>query len=102
MDPLSEVLSLRMLKTYVSSGFEVNPGTGLEFQRHKGIKCYAVISCSCWVSVEGVANWVFISAGDCVFLPCGLPFCLATDLSAPRVNFTQEHAERKPGDALIH
>ena len=102
MDPLSEVLSLLKLKTYISGGFQVDAGTGLEFQRHKGIKCYAVISGTCWISVEGVPDAVLIRAGDCVLLPGGLPFCLATDLSAPRVNFTRELAERKPSDALVH
>jgi len=101
MDPLSEVLSLLKLKTYVSGGFQVDAGTGLEFQRHKGIKCYAVLSGTCWVSVEGVPDAVLLRAGDCVLLPGGLPFCLATDLSAPRVNFDPALAERKPGDALV-
>lgn len=101
MDPLSEVLSLLKLKTYISGGFQVDAGTGLEFQRQKGIKCYAVISGTCWVSVEGVPSAVLIRAGDCVLLPCGLPFYLATDLSAPRVNFTPELAERRPSDALV-
>lgn len=101
MDPLSEVLSLLKLKTYVSGGFSVDAGTGLQFQRHMGIKCYAVVSGSCWLSVEGVPDAVLIRAGDCVLLPGGLPFCLAPDLSAPRVPFTQELAEGKPGDALV-
>jgi hypothetical protein len=35
MDPLSDVLSLLKLKTYISGGFQVASGTGLEFQRHK-------------------------------------------------------------------
>jgi AraC-like DNA-binding protein len=102
MDPLSEVLSLLKLKTFVSGGFEVDAGRGFEFQSHEGIKCYAVVSGSCWVSVEGVPDAVLIRAGDCVLLPHGLPFCLARDLSAPRVNFIPEFAERKPGDALVH
>lgn len=101
MDPLSDVLSLLKLKTYVSGGFHVDAGTGLDFHRHQGIKCYAVISGTCWVSVEGVPDAVLIRAGDCVLLAGGLPFCLATDLSAPRVNFDPALAERKPGDALI-
>ena len=68
MDPLSEVLSLLKLQTYVSGGFGVEAGTGLEFPRHKGIKCYAVISNSCWVAVEGVPDAVRLKAGDCFIL----------------------------------
>jgi hypothetical protein len=90
MDPLSEVLSLLKLQTYVSGGFGVEAGTGLEFPRHKGIKCYAVISNSCWVAIEGVPDAVRLKAGDCFILPRGLPFCVATDLSGPRARSIPE------------
>lgn len=100
MDPLSEVLSLLKLQTYVSGGFGVEAGTGLEFPRHKGIKCYAVISNSCWVAVEGVPDAVPLKAGDCFILPRGLPFCVATDLLGPRASFIPELADRTPGHAL--
>jgi AraC-like DNA-binding protein len=100
MDPLSEVLSLLKLQTYVSGGFGVEAGTGLEFPRHKGIKCYAVISNSCWVAIEGVPDAVRLKAGDCFILPRGLPFCVATDLSGPRTRFIPELADQTPGDAL--
>ncbi len=89
------------LKTYVSGGFTVDTGTGLQFRRHNGIKCYAAVSGTCWVSVEGSPDAVLLKAGDCVLLASGLPFCLATDLSAPRVNFDPGLADTKPGDALI-
>ena len=101
MDPLSEVLSLLKLKTYVAGGFEVSVGTAFEFQRHKGIKCYAVESGSCWLSVEGIPDAILVRAGDCAILPRGLPFLLATDLTAQPVNFTPEFAEQ-PGDAHVH
>ena len=100
MDPLSEVLSLLKLQTYVSGGFGVEAGTGLEFSRHKGIKCYAVISNSCWVAIDGVPDAVRLEAGDCFILPRGLPFCVATDLSGPRARFVPELADQTPGDAL--
>ena len=75
-------------------------GTGLEFPRHKGIKCYAVISKPCWVAIEGVPDAVRLKAGDCFILPHGLPFCVATDLSGPRARFIPELANQTPGDAL--
>ena len=102
MDPLSQVLSLLKLEDYVSGGFIVNRKVGLEFSEHPGIKCYAVASGSCWLSVEGVPDPVRITEGDCLVLPRGLPFCLATDLSLPRETFPCEVASRKPGEEVLY
>ncbi len=87
MDPLSEVLSLLRLKSYVSGNFVIGRKTGFAIPRHQGIKCYAPVSGSCWLSVEGQPEAVQIRAGDCVILPRGLPFCLAGERSLPRVDF---------------
>ena len=101
MDPLSEVLSLLKLKSYLSGGFRVDDEVGFEFQRYQGIKCYSVSSGSCWLSVEDVSDAVLIKEGDCVLLPRGLPFRLATDLSLPHVRFAYERAALKPGDEVL-
>jgi len=102
MDPLSEVLSLLKLKSYVAGGFAVDAKMGFDFPGFQGIKCYAVGSGSCWLSVQDLPDAVLISAGDCVLLPRGLPFCLAADLSFPRVRFVYEHAALKPGDEVLY
>ena len=102
MDPLSEVLSLLKVKSYVSGGFVVDAKIGFEFPKYQGIKCYAVGSGSCWLSVEGVPDAVLITPGDCVLLPRGLRFCLAADLSLPRVRFAYELAALKPGDEVLY
>jgi AraC-like DNA-binding protein len=92
MDPLSEVLSMLKLTTYVSGGFGVDAGVCLRFQQHHGIKCYAVMTGPCWVSVEGVPDPALLEAGDCILLSSGLPFCLATDLAGVPVAFSKEVA----------
>ena len=102
MDPLSEVLSLLKLKSYVSGGFAVDANRGFDFPRYQGIKCYAVSSGSCRLSVQGGPDAVLMTAGDCVLQPRGLPFCLATDLSLPRVNFSPEIAVRKAGVEVLN
>jgi AraC-like DNA-binding protein len=61
--------------------------TAIQFPKHQGIKCYAVVSGQCWLSVESVPDAVLLTAGDCFLLPRGLPFCLATDLSLTPVDF---------------
>ncbi|HKN28710.1 MAG TPA: AraC family transcriptional regulator [Roseiarcus sp.] len=86
MDPLSDVLSLLKPRSYVSGGFDVGGGLSVQFARHEGIKCYAVVSGEGWLSVEGVPDAVRLTTGDCFLLPHGRPFRLATDLTAPPID----------------
>jgi hypothetical protein len=55
MDPLSDLLSLLKPRSVVSGGVAVKPNTAIQWPRHEGIKCYAVASGQCWLSVDGVA-----------------------------------------------
>ena len=86
MDPLSEVLSLLKLRTYMAGGFDHAGPWSIQFGRHNGIKCYALVSGQCWLAVEGVPNPVRLETGDCFLLPRGLPFRLASDLKLPPVD----------------
>jgi hypothetical protein len=75
MDPLSDVLSLLKLRSYVSGGFDMGGELSVRFGRHEGIKCYAVVSGQCWLSVEGVPDTVhlgrlFLAAARVAFPPC--------------------------------
>jgi AraC-like DNA-binding protein len=88
MDPLSEVLSLLKPQSYISGGFPILGDIAIRFGKHPGIKCYAMISGDCWLSVEGVAEPVHLNAGDCYILPRGLSFTLTTDLALPPVDFS--------------
>ncbi|QWA09838.1 AraC family transcriptional regulator [Sodalis ligni] len=101
MDPLSEVLSLLKLKTYVSGGFVVNEKSRIQFPKHRGLKCYSVVAGSCFLAMEGVTDPVFMGEGDSILLPRGRPFCLATDLSSPPVNFDVQMAARRPDVPLF-
>jgi AraC-like DNA-binding protein len=87
MDPLSDVLSLLKPRSYSSGGFDVGGELSIQFPRHEGIKCYALVSGQCWLSVDGVPDAVEITAGDCFLLPRGRPFRLATDLRLTPVDF---------------
>jgi AraC-like DNA-binding protein len=99
MDPLSDVLSLLKPRSYVSGGFEVDGDTAVQFPKHPGIKCYAILSGQCWLSVEGIADPVLLTAGDCFVLPRGLPFSLAIDLSLTPVDFRKLLSAGKIGNA---
>jgi AraC-like DNA-binding protein len=82
VDPLSEVLSLLKPRSYVSAGFDAGGAWSIQFRdQHEFIKCYAVVSGQCWLSVEGVPDAIRLKTGDCFVLPSGRPFRLASDLT---------------------
>lgn len=87
MDPLSDVLSLLKPRSYVSAGFDAGGDWSIQFSdQHGRIKCYAVVSGACWLSVAGVADAVRLKTGDCFVLPSGRPFRLASDVALTPVD----------------
>ena len=88
MDPLSEVLALLKPQSLSSGGFIVPGDLAISFPKHRGIKCYAMLTGQCWLTVEGVAEPVRLEAGDCFVLPRGLPFQLTADLSLEPIDYT--------------
>lgn len=87
MDPLSDVLSLLKPRSYVSAGFDAGGDWSVQFSDQNGrIKCYAVISGACWLSVEDVPEAVRLTAGDCFVLPSGRPFRLASAMMVAPVD----------------
>ncbi|MEZ2126818.1 MULTISPECIES: AraC family transcriptional regulator [unclassified Sinorhizobium] len=87
MDPLSDVLSLLKPRSYVSSGFDAGGDWSIQFaDQHERIKCYAVVSGACWLSVEDVPDAVRLQCGDCFVLPSGRPFRLASDMAVKPVD----------------
>src|SRR5271170_4746256 len=97
MDPLSDVLSLLKPRSYVSGGLDVGGIWSIQFRRHEGIKCYAVVSGQCWLSVEDVPDAVRLKTGDCFLLPSGRPFRLASDLKLTPLDYTAVFATRSGG-----
>ena len=88
MDPLSEVLALLKPQSLSSGGFMVPDDLAIDFPKHQGIKCYAMLAGQCWLVVEGISDPVLLEPGDCFLLPRGLPFRLTTDLSLEPVHYT--------------
>jgi AraC-like DNA-binding protein len=85
MDPLSEVLSLLKPRSYTAGGLDLGGEWSVRWGSYDGIKCYALVSGQCWLAMEGVADPVLVTAGDCFLLASGRPFRLASDLSLPSV-----------------
>jgi AraC-like DNA-binding protein len=80
VDPLSDVLLLLKPSSYRAGGFDLGGDFAIKFPKHESIKCYAVVSGRCWLSVESVPDAVRLTAGDCFLLPRALLSCLASDL----------------------
>src|SRR6202000_1745014 len=80
MDPLSDVLALLRPNSYMAGGFDHGGDWSIEFPRHEGIKCFAVVSGRSWLVVEGISEPILLDAGDCFLLPRGFSFRLASDL----------------------
>jgi AraC-like DNA-binding protein len=102
MDPLSDVLSLLKMHSYACGGFDVGGDLCLQFGKHAGIKCYAVVSGEAWLSIDGVADPVQLQSGDCFVLPHGRPFCLATELGLPPVDFRTLRGDAKIGTVVSY
>ena len=81
MDPLSDVLALLNPGGYAAAGFDFGGEWCVDFPRQAGIKCYAVVAGQGWMAVEGVPGPVLATAGDCVLLPQGRPFRVASGLA---------------------
>jgi AraC-like DNA-binding protein len=79
VDPLSDLLSLLKLRSYVSGGFDAGGDFAVQFGPHEGIKFHAVVSGACFVSVEDAPEPVRIRAGECFLLTHGKPFRIASD-----------------------
>jgi AraC-like DNA-binding protein len=102
MDPLSDVLSLLKIHSYACGGFDVGGELCLKFEKHTGIKCYAVVAGESWLVIEGVTDPVQMKAGDCFVLPHGRPFCLATGLGLPPVDFRTLRGDAKNGTVVSY
>jgi AraC-like DNA-binding protein len=100
MDPLSDVLSLLRPRSCVAGGFDAGGQWSIQYPKNEGIKCYALVSGACWLAVDGVAEPVRLTAGDCFLLPRGRPFRLASDLALTPVNAASAYRTARPGGLL--
>ena len=78
MDPLSSVLSLLKPRSHLSGRFDIGSKQAILFPKYEGIKCYAVLAGTCWLTVPD-AEPVLLRENDCFLLPSGRAFSLATD-----------------------
>ena len=101
MDPLSDVLSLLKPRSYSCGGTDVAGDFSVQYPRHEGIKCYAIVSGQRWLSVEGVRDPLQLTAGDCFLLPRGRSFRLASDLTLLAVDALAMHATQQKNGGML-
>ena len=58
------VLSLLKPQSYASGGVALHEDMAIQWPAHAGIKCYAVVSGRCWLSVDGMDKPLLLQAGD--------------------------------------
>lgn len=103
MDPLSDVLSLLKPQSYLTAGFDAGGEWAVRFDDQAGrIKCYAVTSGACLLSVEDVDEPVALEAGDCFVLPSGRPFLLGSRLDIEPACATDVFAQARRGGVAVH
>ena len=85
MDPLSDVLSLLKPRAYVTGALSAGDPWSLQLPAYAGIKCYMVVAGTCWLAMEGEPP-AALHEGDCLLLPHGKPFVIASDLDLPPVD----------------
>lgn len=102
MDPLSDVLSVLRPRNYLSGGFDLGAPWAIAFPQYQGIKCYAVASGHCSLTVEGLVGTWHMQAGDWFLLPSGKPFRLGSDLTVPTVGFHSLIVGATSGGVITH
>jgi AraC-like DNA-binding protein len=86
LDPLSDVLSLLKPRSYMVRGFDLAGRWSIRFAPKEGIKCYSVLAGQCWLAMDGVPDPMHLTTGDCILLPTGRAFRLASDLALEPVD----------------
>ena len=80
MDPLSDVLSLLKVRVYAARAFRAGDDWSVAFGPSNGIKLFAVISGEGWLAIDASQAPIRVRAGDCLLLPSGCSYRIASDL----------------------
>ena len=103
MDPLSGVLALLKPQSYRTAGLDLAGDWAIRFCNQAGaIKCYAMVSGTCWLIVDGVADPVRLAAGDYFVLPSGRSFTLASELGSTPASAGDLLRDARHGAVHVH
>ena len=83
MDPLSEVIRQSKPRSITVGATDVGGDLAIRFPAHGGAFFYSVAAGECWLRVDGGSEPILLGPGDCVVLPSGRPFLLASNMDLP-------------------
>lgn len=102
MDPLSEVIRLSRPRSITVGATDVGGELAIRFPAHAGAFLYSVASGECWLQVDGDPEPALLGPGDCVVLPTGRPFLLASDLALAPTDAAAVFAGRPNGSIAAY
>ena len=103
VDPLSDILAVLKPESYLTASVDAGGDWAICFGNRTGtIKCHAVTAGDCWLAVDGMEAPVRLAAGDCVILPSGRSFTLASDLALTPAPAHDVLAHARSGDVVLH
>jgi AraC-like DNA-binding protein len=85
-DPLSDVLSLLGVQSFLSRRLEASGAWALRFPDYRHLKFGGIIEGARWIWIEGVTEPLRLDAGDFYLLSHGGPYCFASDVKAKPVD----------------
>lgn len=96
-DPLSDVLALLKPRGYQSGGIDAGGAWSFQFAESKSFFCLALVSGSCWLTIDGMDEPIQLQAGELAVLPHGPAFCITSDPSLSPVDILSVLAEKLNG-----
>ena len=103
MDPLSEILAILKPEGYLTAGVDAGGDWAIRFGNRPGtIKCHAVTAGACWLVVDDMDSPTRLTAGDCIILPSGRPFTLASNTALNPVQAREILADARPGEVILY
>ncbi|MCK1323598.1 AraC family transcriptional regulator [Bradyrhizobium sp. 156] len=86
MDPLDDVFAAMRVQSALYARLEVSTPWGISFAAGHGARFGFVVRGGCWMSVEGIADPIALTAGDCYVLARGTNYKLQDDVRTPTRN----------------
>ena len=99
-DPLSDVLAQLKPRGYQSGGIDAGGDWSFQFPKNNVFFCLALVSGSCWLSIDGVDAPVLLKAGEFAVLPHGPAFRTASDPAVATVDILSLRDEKLNGKIL--
>jgi AraC-like DNA-binding protein len=104
MDPIFDVFSILKPESYVFRGLDAAGQWSLRYPAMQGVRCYMILSGTCWLVVDDIHESLHLMAGDCVLLTTTASFRLTTNVAfASEIDAVELFSgTREGGVATIH